>query len=224
MAGGESAFVSQTMIFLGLLSMITAAVFMVRQRDFKRLLAYSSVEHMGILAFGLGVGGRAALYGTLLHLFNNAMTKGVLFLSAGNIHRAYGSKLTDNVQGAMRALPLSGTLFFFGFLAGCGSPPFSPFASEFTIVSAALANGHFVAVAIFLAALLAVFVGMGATVLSVTLGEPSHPGTQTTFPDGFFTGAPIIGLMLFVVWFGVYLPPVVVQLLNDAADALVSSG
>ena len=87
---------------MGLLSMAVAAVFMVRQRDFKRMLAYSSVEHMGILVLGIGIGG-LAVYGALLHLINNGLTKGVLFLSAGNIHRAYGSKLTDDVRGAIAA-------------------------------------------------------------------------------------------------------------------------
>src|SRR5207237_2231313 len=101
---------------MGLLSMAVAAVFLVRQRDFKRMLAYSSVEHMGILVLGVGIGGAAA-YGALLHLVNNGLTKGVLFLSAGNIHRAYGSKSTDDVQGAMQRVPCSGALLLAGFLA-----------------------------------------------------------------------------------------------------------
>jgi hydrogenase-4 component F len=219
-AGGDGPFASQAMIFMGLFSMATAAVFMVRQRDFKRLLAYSSVEHMGILAFGLGIGGQVALYGTFLHIFNNAMTKGILFLSAGNIHRAYGSKLIDDVRGAMRALPLSGLLFLFGFLASCGSPPFSPFVSEFTIVIAAFSSGHYIAVGLFLLALLVVFVGMGSTVLSVVLGEPSHPRTETSFPEGFSTGAPILGLMLFVIWFGIWPPRFLTGLLEQAVRSL----
>ncbi|HWB07805.1 MAG TPA: proton-conducting transporter membrane subunit [Pirellulales bacterium] len=223
-AGGEGDFASKVMIFMGLLSMATAAVFMVRQRDFKRLLAYSSVEHMGILVFGLGVGGSLALFGTLLHVINNAMTKGVLFLAAGNIHRAYGSKLTDDVAGAMRALPLSGSLFLFGFLAGCGSPPFSPFASEFSIVSGAFADGHYLAAALFLVALLAVFVGMGGTVLSVVLGEPSRARAKSSFPDGLRTGAPIVGLMVIVVWFGVRLPPFLANLLDEAVRSLAPLG
>ena len=78
---------------------------------------------------------------------NNGLTKGVLFLSAGNIHRAYGSKHTDDVQGAMRLLPLSGTLFLAGFFAVTGAPPFGPFLSEFTIVSAALGSGRWLATA-----------------------------------------------------------------------------
>jgi hydrogenase-4 component F len=219
-AGGDRAFVSGALIFMGLFSMGTAAVFMVRQRDFKRLLAYSSVEHMGILVFGLGVGGRLAMYGVLLHVINNALTKGVLFLSAGNIHRAYGSKLTDQVRGAMRALPLSGPLFLLGFLAACGSPPFSPFVSEYAIVAGAFSSGRSAAVAIFLLSLMAVFIGMGGTVLRVVLGEPSHPGTETPFPDGFYTGAPIVVLMLFVVWFGITLPPFLSTLLKQAVQSL----
>src|SRR5205085_9485210 len=88
-AGSEAEVARRLMIGMGLLSMVVAALFMVRQRDFKRMLAYSSIEHMGILVLGIGIGG-LAVYGALLHLINNGLTKGVLFLSAGNIHRAYG--------------------------------------------------------------------------------------------------------------------------------------
>src|SRR5262249_18667630 len=143
-AAGDGAFARRLLLGLGLFSMAVAAVFLARQRDFKRMLAYSSVEHMGVLALGVGVGG-GALDGAPLHLPNNALTKGVLFLSAGNIHRAYGSKYTDDVAGAMRRLPLSGTLFLTGFLAITGSPPFGPFLSEFTIASAALGSGQYLA-------------------------------------------------------------------------------
>ena len=106
---------------------------MAGQRDYKRMLAYSSVEHMGILVFGIGIGGLAT-FGALLHLVNNGLAKGLLFLSAGNIHRAYGSKHTDNVTGALRLAPASGALFLAGFFAITGSPPFGPFMSEFTIL------------------------------------------------------------------------------------------
>src|SRR5262249_32497545 len=100
-ASAEAAFARDLMIVLGLLSMAFAAVFLASQRDFKRMLAYSSVEHMGILVLGVGIGG-PGVYGALLHLINNGLTKGALFLSAGNIQRAYGSKLTGEVSGALR--------------------------------------------------------------------------------------------------------------------------
>jgi hydrogenase-4 component F len=217
-AAGDAGFARDMLVFMGLLSMAVAAAFMARQRDFKRLLAYSSVEHMGILAVGLGLGG-PALFAALLHMLNNGLTKGVLFLSAGNIHRAYGSKTTDDVAGALRRVPLSGGLFLLGFLAGSGSPPFGPFVSEFGIVTAAFTGGRFVVGGLFLLALLAVFLGMGVTVLAVVLGKPAASGPGS-FRDGFRTGAPVLALAGLVVLLGVYVPPPLAALLRDAAAFL----
>ena len=98
-AGPEADFAREIMISMGLLSMAVAAVFMVRQRDFKRMLAYSSIEHMGILVLGVGIGGLAT-YGALLHVINNGLTKGVLFLSAGNIHRALAASTRTKCRDA----------------------------------------------------------------------------------------------------------------------------
>ena len=148
-AAGEGAFARELFLALGLLSMGVAAAFMVGQRDFKRMLAYSSVEHMGILVIGIGAGG-IAVPGALLHVINNSLTKVVLFLSAGNIHRAYGSKTIDAVSGAFRRVPLSAVLFLAGFLAITGSPPFGPFISEFTILVGAMTGHLFVTAALFL--------------------------------------------------------------------------
>jgi hydrogenase-4 component F len=218
-AGAEAEFARELMVFIGLLSMAVAAVFMARQKDFKRMLAYSSVEHMGILVLGIGIGGLAT-YGAMLHLINNGLTKGVLFLSAGNIHRAYGSKLTDDVRGAMRRVPLSGTLFLAGFLAITGSPPFGPFVSEFTIVNAAVGSGQFVAGGLFLLLLGVVFVGMGATVLAVVQGNPPEKSETNGFLDGVGTGAPIVLFMALVLLLGLYVPPPVESLLREAAAFL----
>src|SRR5258708_3825819 len=179
-AGSESEFAREIMIFFGLLSMAVAAVFMVRQRDFKRMLAYSSVEHMGILVLGIGIGG-LAVYGALLHLINNGLAKGVLFLSAGNIHRAYGSKRTDEVRGALQRVPLSGALFLLGFLAITGAPPFGPFLSEFTIISAAFHTQQYWVGGLFLLLMGIVFIGMGSTVLAVVQG----PAPEATAANGY---------------------------------------
>jgi hydrogenase-4 component F len=230
-ASVEAELARSMMIFMGLLSMTVAAIFMVRQRDFKRMLAYSSVEHMGILVMGIGIGG-LALYGALLHLINNALTKGVLFLSAGNIHRAYGSKFTDQVSGAIQRVPLSGGLFLAGFLAITGSPPFAPFISEFTIVSATMINGHYVAGALFLLLLGIVFIGMGSTVLAVVQGVPHGHRPQASAneenddPDyrvereRIGTVAPILGFMAVVLLLGVFIPPPLDSLLREAAALL----
>ena len=215
LAAGESAYTSRLLIFMGLLSMAVAGLFMVGQRDFKRMLAYSSVEHMGILALGLGIGG-PALFGTMLHVVTNGMTKGVLFLSAGNIHRAYGSKSIDQVCGAMRRLPLSGTLFLAGFLAITGSPPFGPFISEFAILNGMFDAGKFAVAGLFLLLLLIVFIGMGATVLQVVQGRAPAKVRNTQYRDGLLTAAPLVILMGIVLLLGLYIPAPLNTLLHDA--------
>ncbi len=217
--GADAEFAQEVMIFMGLLSMAVAAVFMVRQRDFKRMLAYSSVEHMGIMVFGIGIGG-LAVFGALLHMLNNGLTKGVLFLSAGNIHRAYGSKVTDDVRGAIQYVPLSGWLFLTGFLAITGAPPFGPFVSEFTIASAAIGGGHYVACGLFLLLLGVVFLGMGATVLVVVQGEPPAYEEAHRYRDNAATCVPILLFLALVLLLGVYLPPPLEALLRDAAASL----
>ena len=215
LAAGEQAYISRLLLFIGLFSMTVAGLFMVNQRDFKRMLAYSSVEHMGILVLGLGIGG-PALFGTLLHIMANGLTKGVLFLSSGNIHRAYGSKSTDVVSGAMRRLPLSGTLFLAGFLAITGSPPFGPFISEFAILNGAFGSGRFVIGGLFLALLLLVFIGMGATVLKVVQGRAPANVPDTGYRDGLLTAAPVVMLMGIVLLIGLYIPTPLDTLIKDA--------
>ena len=219
LVAGEGAYISRLLIFLGLFSMVVAGAFMVGQRDFKRMLAYSSVEHMGILALGLGIGG-LAIYGTLLHLVNNAIAKGVLFLSAGNIHRAYGSKTTDVVSGAMRRLPISGALFLCGFLAVTGSPPFGPFISEFSILTAMFVTGHFWVGAMFLFFLLVVFVGMSVTVLGVVQGAVPTAARNTSYRDGALTALPPLAMMVLVLLLGLYIPSPLQTLLTDAVHFL----
>ena len=218
-AAGEAAFSREILVFIGLLSMAVGAVFMVRQHDFKRMLAYSSVEHMGILVLGIGIGGLAA-FGALLHLVANGLSKGVLFLSAGNIHRAYGSKSTNDVRGAMRRLPVSGPLFLAGFLVVTGSPPGGPFLSEFTILNGAIAGGRYVPAALFLVLLMIVFVGMGATVLRVSQGAPSKSAGSTEYHDRPQLVVPILIFLALAIALGIYVPPPLEHLLRDAATFL----
>jgi hydrogenase-4 component F len=218
-AAGEGAFARHLLVVMGLVSMAVAGVFMAGQRDYKRMLAYSSVEHMGILVFGIGIGGLGT-FGALLHLINNGLGKGLLFLSAGNIHRAYGSKLTDQVTGALRLTPASGALFLAGFFAITGSPPFGPFMSEFTILNAAITGGRFASAGLFLLMLAIVFIGMGATVLRVVQGEPSAAATSRLYKERILTVAPAIAFLILVVLMGVYIPPPVSAALRDAASFL----
>jgi hydrogenase-4 component F len=218
-AAGEGNYTGRLLVFMGILSMVVAAIFMVGQRDFKRMLAYSSVEHMGILVLAIGIGG-GAVFGGLLHMVNNGLTKGVLFLSAGNIHRAFNGKTIDSVQGAMRRLPLSGTLFLLGFLAITGSPPFGPFISEFSILNGAFGRGRYWVGAIFLSLLLIIFIGMGRTVLTVCQGKPSAAARGTEYRDGLLTGLPIVASFAAVLLLGIYVPAPLDRLLREAVRFL----
>lgn len=216
---GDGAFARQLMLAFGLLSMTVAATFMARQRDYKRMLAYSSVEHMGVLVVGMGLGG-AGVFGSLFHMINNGVTKVVLFLAAANIHRAFGSKRVEDVSGALRRLPASGALFLAGFLAITGSPPFGPFLSEFTIVRQAFGSGRYGVGIAFLALLSVVFIGMGSTVVSVVQGTPSAAAGATDLRDELGTVAPIVLCLGLALMLGLYLPPPLERLLTEAAASL----
>jgi hydrogenase-4 component F len=218
-AANQAAYAQRMLIFLGLLSMGLAAAFMVRQRDFKRMLAYSSVEHMGILTLGVGIGG-AATWAALLHVINNGLTKGVLFLSAGNIHRVYDTKATADIRGVWRRVPATGSLFLLGFLAITGSPPFAPFVSEFALLSAAFRQGHLWSGGLFAFFLLVIFIGFGATVMSMVFGQPSPAADNTRHQDSPATIVPILGFAILIFVLGVYLPPPLEKLLNEAASFL----
>ena len=215
-AAGDGEFARQAFVALGLLSIGLAAVFLVRQRDFKRMLAYSSVEHMGILVLGLGVGG-VATAGAFMHLVNNGLTKGALFLTAGNIHRAFGSKQVERVRGAAAVLPISGPVFLASFLAINGSPPFAPFFSEFAILTGAVQTGAFAAAAAYLLGLAVIFVGMGATVLGLVQGAPPAGMERPAMGDSVLSAGPPLALLAVVLLLGLWVPPPLRALYDQAA-------
>lgn len=219
LVAGDGAFARQIMLVTGLLSMAVAGTFMARQPDFKRMLAYSSVEHMGILVLGLAIG-HGAVFGSLLHMINNGLTKAVLFLSAGNIHRAYGSKSVKDVSGAFRQVPVSAALLLAGFLAITGTPPFGPFLSELTILRGAFDSERYFVAGAFLLLLAVVFIGMGAAVVGVVQGPPSQPSAATPFREELGTVAPIVLCLAAVLLLGLHVPAPLERLLREAAADL----
>ncbi len=218
-AAGLLEFSQGLLILIGLLSMATAAVFVIGQRDFKRMLAYSSVENMGILVLGVGLGPMGTFF-ALLHLINNGLTKGALFLSAGNIHRAFGGKTMDHARGALRRVPISAALFLLGFIAITGSPPFASFVSEFGILRSALGSGHLGAAFGFVIFLAAIFIGMATTVLSVVYGTPQEKSNIPAQGDSPFMVLPPIILMSAVLFLGLWLPHWLTDALKRSANTL----
>jgi hydrogenase-4 component F len=215
-AAGLGDFGRQLLVVMGLVSMAWAFVFMIRQGDLRRLLAYSSVEHMGILAFGVGIGGRATMF-ALFHVGANALVKSVLFLGSGNIVRSFSSKSLADVTGAIRRLPVSGWCFLLGFVAVVGSPPFAPFVSIFGISSAALRGGNLLAGTLFLALLGGIFVAMGSVVLPVLQGSPNPTSVRTQYRDTAGLTAPLAMALALALVLGLWLPGPLATLLNKAA-------
>lgn len=169
-ATGLGEFCRELLIIFGLFSMGVAAVFIMRQFDYKRLLAYSSIEHMGILTLGIGLGG-AATFGSVLHTVNHSLTKAMLFLVAGNILAVYQTKNISEVKGILKTIPISGALWLSGFFSITGFPPFGTFISEFTILKGALEQGYYVVAVIYLILLALIFIGMSIAVLGMAHGE-----------------------------------------------------
>jgi len=224
LAAGLASFVQELLVGFGLLSLFVAAVFVVGQSDYKRMLAYSSVEHMGILSLGVGLGGAGA-YGAMLHAVNHSLTKALLFFVAGNILLAYGTKIAAEVKGVLHRLPISGVLLLGGFFAITGAPPFGIFLSEFTILNAAVNQGHPVVAVVYLVLLAVVFLGMGAIVLPMAQGQPAHlaaGGSPAGRESRLLVGVPLV-LLIAVLMLGVYVPPGLNNALTRAADLVRSA-
>jgi len=217
-AAGLEAFAKDLLIGFGLVSMGVAAVFIIRQTDYKRMLAYSSVEHMGILALGVGIGG-AATFGAMLHAVNHSLAKGLLFFIAGNILASYRTTGAKGVRGVLTVLPVSGALWIAGFLAVTGSPPFGSFLSEYTILQAGFASGHTLVTTAYLVLLGIIFVGMGAIALRMAQGQPWEQHLKSP-RESILAVAPPAALALAVLLLGVYLPPALDHTLTSAATLL----
>ncbi|HET6204435.1 MAG TPA: proton-conducting transporter membrane subunit [Planctomycetota bacterium] len=213
-AAGAGGFARELLVLLGLVSVGIGAACIVGQNDLKRMLAYSSVEHMGILALGVGLGGGAA-YGAMLHGLNHSLAKGLLFFAAGNVVLSYRTRSIDAVRGVLRRLPASGVLLLAGFLAITGLPPFGVFLSELTILNAAFAQGRGVVALLLLAFLSIVFIGMAKGILGLVQGAPPE-GTPRERESPVAVGPPAL-LATAALALGVFVPGFLDRLLEQAA-------
>lgn len=155
-----AAFPRQVLLAFGIASLALAALYLLDQRDIKRLLAYSSIEHMGILAVGMSFGARIAVVGVLLHVLAHAAAKGNAFMGAGVFVRAFGTKDLTAMRRGFTVLPWSAPLFLLAILALAAAPPFGIFRSEFYIVAGGLAAGHSGTVAVLVALVILAFAGL----------------------------------------------------------------
>lgn len=169
-AAGLGDFSGTILIFFGLASIVAAATFIIKQAEYKRLLAYSSIENMGIIAFGTGVGGLGA-YGAMLCLIHHSLIKSSLFLSAGNVLLGYADRSIASVGRLARRMPKTFVAFFSGFAGISGFPPFGIFLGELLIIIAAFRAGHYVGVSVFILSVCVIFAGFAKHVIKIGFGD-----------------------------------------------------
>lgn len=238
-ANGDRAFAEHVLIVFGAISLIAASFFVLRQGNFKRLLAYSSIEHMGIIALGIGFGAPLAVAGALLHVITHASAKGLAFLGTGSLLRGYDTKEVEQVTDAGRAMPWTGPLFMAAVLALSGLPLSGVFRSEFAIVSGGFAQPQYVAVTILLVFVNLAFFGVIWHTGSMVFARPAAVTAVTT--DGSTVSvevetyeaagersawmiAGMIGCLFVVVALGVHLPGQLSSLLDSARHLLETPG
>lgn len=212
------AFPSQLLMVFGFLSVGIAVPFILAQRSYRRLLAYSSIEHSGVMTLALGFGGLLGPLGMMLHMTFHSIAKPLLFFCAGNAQQQTGSdSLRKTPGGLLHVLPVSAPLFLLGTLAITGTPPFSLFQSEFTILRAGF-SGQFNALSVLLVGLLvAIFAGFFYHISQLVLGPPSGPSQPETCR---WKTAPVIALSAIVLIMGFWLPAPLYSLVQGASHIL----
>ena len=224
-ANGDRAFAEHSLIVFGVISLVGASFFVLRQRNFKRLLAYSSIEHMGIIALGIGFGAPLAIAGALLHVITHASAKGLAFFGTGSLLRGYDTKEVEGVTNAGRRMPFTGPMFLAAAIALCGLPLSGVFRSEFQIVAGGMDTSQYVGVTILLVFVNLAFFGvLWHTARMVLTGPATAPQTSTagTVPrerSGWMVLA-MVGCLIVVVGLGLHLPGDLGALLHSAGQRL----
>jgi hydrogenase-4 component F len=202
-------------------SIAVAAVFIVAQRDLKRLLAYSSMEHIGIITLGLGLGG-AGVFAALFHMLNHSVCKSLAFFSAGRLGQVYGTQDMSRMTRVLRVSPLWGLGLVGSLLALIGVAPFSIFLSEFLLMKAAVNHRAYVILAIFLAGSCIVFVGALRHAIGMAWGGEESQGPA---PKGSLVDVVVVlGALTCLLVLGLWMPDGFREVLSRAARVIGGGG
>ncbi|MHB1709842.1 MAG: proton-conducting transporter transmembrane domain-containing protein [Acidimicrobiales bacterium] len=221
-------FPRNVLLVFGIASLLLAALYLLRQRDLKRMLAYSSVEHMGILAIGMSFGVPIAVVGVLIHVLAHAAAKGTAFFGAGSVVRKFATKDMTRIRGAIGALPWSGPMLVAAVLALSAMPPFGIFRSEFLIVSGGLSDPHDTVAAVLVILVTVAFLGLSWSTTQTMLtpdaatapgGSPGGSGPEKGEVSVWIVVPMVLGLAALVI-LGVHLPSQLSALINRAAREL----
>lgn len=213
-----TSFYSNLMLGFGFLSLAIACVFIITQKDIKRLLAYSSVEHLGLIAIGIGLNNPLAMFGALFHIFNHAVNKALMFFSAGRVAQSYGTHNLEKISGVRGALPVTGLAMLVGIFALIGFPPGSIFISEFYLLGGAFLGGHY-----FIGVLLLGFLAVIGGALLYHFGKVlfgKRPEQNISPKEPFSSLLAYSFLLVFIIGLGVFVPFVLQKSLLAAVGVL----
>lgn len=214
---GNRELVATELLAIGLASMAVSTVSIIATRNVKRLVAYASINHAGVIAIGLAIG-KSAAYGVLLYVVSNAFIKAILFLTVGKIKAHYGTKDTREIAGLIKDLPYSGLFLMVGTFALLGFPPFGSFLGELIILSGLVRAKQIFVFVIFCALITMTFVATGRTVFPMIWGQPKK---AVTWPRQTLPGAtPKLAFLVALVVMGIYMPQAVDTLFRAVAATL----
>ena len=220
-AAGLGDFSGTILMVFGLMSIIAAATFILKQNEYKRMLAYSSIENMGIIAFGTGIGG-IGVYGAVICMIHHSLIKSSLFLSSGNILLGYGDRFIKNTGDMVKRLPKTFVVFFGGFAGISGFPPFGIFIGEMFIIVGAFRTGHYVAAGIFIVSLCVIFAGFANQVMKISFDDYKNEDfdKKIIFKEKASMVWPQFILLLTSLILCFYMPDTLYQTIIDAVTAI----
>jgi len=222
-ANGQTLAPGPLMIMMGLSSLFVAAFMLYRRGDIKRLFAYSSIEHMGVITFAFGMGGAVANFAGLMHMTMHSLTKSAIFFAVGIITQNAGTKRIAEIRGLTVTHPVLGWGFVIGVLAIAGMPPMGVFMSEFLVLSSTFAREPLLAVPLGVGLLLA-FAALVTRLQGMAWGEPppppAHPHGRATPLSTFLAYTPLWAHLILVLVAGLYLPPALTAWFQTVAGLL----
>ena len=223
-AADGPVFPGRVLIVFGVASLALAAVFVMRQENYKRLLAYSSIEHIGVIALGIGIASPLAMFGALLHVLSHAAAKGLAFFGAGSILRRYDTKRVGGVGNAIAVLPWSGPLFLIAALALSGLPVSGVFRSEFQIVAAGFAKPSYFAVSLLVILVNLAFFGVVWHIGGMTLSTTPTLRQELHHETSRWMVLAMLGCLVVLIGLGLHVPGDLQALLHTASRTLTGKG
>lgn len=213
-AAEDLHFAKNILLIMGVLSLVFSAAFILKIKNYKKMLAYSSIENMGIITIGLCIGG-PGIFAAFLHMIGHSLTKASFFLTAGNILHRYRTKESEKINSLMHNDYRTGTLWLLSFISIAALPPSPLFISEFIIVREMIGQNRFFLTLIFLFLLTIILYGIAKTILKMLFGNTDNNSGDHSY-DGILLYLPQVMFITLLFILGVYIPEPVMKIINNA--------